>query len=604
MLGYKFAECAESFRSNPPGMTVFLGAQRDSMSAREADQIQALLTRLMEALRANDTSTAEIARAEREFFHANPSALRDDPAAPFRFQEWYLLERESEVLGAVPLTCLAMKDEERESLSDSLFGAFQVTGATAAEYTIRDLQGDTIHDLERIEELELEAGDLLVGRLFVGSLDVFVPSVALCRQGDSGALAAAFRKDVASLGIDRRLTQAEIEHLLFRGRGTGESESLPDDVPLERLEADLEACLHRGGVEDAPATAISSALKKAPRPGVVTGPLLEKIAFDTNADIEAVQRLMLSIWNHHQRHPSQSRSVPPMSMEASATSDVAPRPAPVNDDLELGAEVARRIKEGVDNEEDMADVFADIERMADMDPDPVGFRPDTVDLGAEPPAEFATGSDESSVGDEESSGDLRPLIIEYLWETGNDALDIPVLEDLVRTQGEASVPKLYLEATTSTDLLRLLLRKYLESAPGERAAAVGSTFAVIERFYGWVERTQMYELSTTLQAVRVGLVDDVTRLEAASLELSAAARGAVAASARDLSRVVHVTPEWIEVAPDDGDDLVRVAIQGSESQNLRPDDLLLGRLQVDGATNGSFAGMVIALPGAVLNLLG
>lgn len=569
------------------------------MSLREADQIQVLLTRLMDGLRTKGTLVAEIARAEREFFHANPSAQTVDPAAGFRFQEWCLLERESEVLGAVPLTCIAMSDDERESLSDSLVGVFQVTGVTAAEYAIQDLQGDVIHDLERFEDVELDTGDLLVGRVFVGALDVFVPSPALCYQRGVGALAEAFRKDVASLGIDRRLTQGEIEHLMFRGRGTGVTVADTDEIPLERLEADLEACLRRGGVEEAPATAISNALKSAVRPGLITNPLLEKVAFDTDVDIDAMRQCLLDIWNYHQRHQTSAIETPPP--DPVLPTDVAPRRKPVANDRDLGAEIARRIQNGVDSEEDMADVFADVEQMAGMDPDPVGFRPDTVNLAAEPPAELTA----SEVSDEDDfGGDLRPLMTEYLWEHGNQELDVEVLEGLFRTQCEASVPRLDLEAITSADLLRLLLQKYLGCAPGTRSAAVGRAFAVVEKFYAWVEHTQKYELAAVTQAVQSGLVDHVTRLEAASLELSAAASGAVDSVARELSRVVHVTAEWVEVAPDDGNDLIRVEIQAGIAQNLLPDDLLLGRLEFEAAGRGSFAGMVIALPRVALDLLG
>jgi hypothetical protein len=572
------------------------------MSAHEADQIQALLTRLMGEMRENVPLAAEIARSEREFFQANPNALQKDPSARFRFQEWFLIERESDVLGVVPATCAKMSGEERESLTDSLVGVFCVTGSSTGEYLIEDLQDQTIHDLIRIDGAELETGDIIIGRLFEGSLDTFIASSVMSCQRDATALGIAFQKDFASMELDRRLTQAEIEHLLFRGRGAGGAEPMPDDVPLERIEADLEACLVRGGAEGHSTTEISAALRQAPRPGPVTKPLLEKIAFDTEVDIEAVQRLLLQIWNYHQAHATAKTTQPDLEpVEPTPEADEIPRPEPepLDEGPDLGRDVARRIQEGKENAENPSDVFADIERMVGVQPDP-SFAPDSVDLSA----------DHDTDGDEEPmDGDLRPLITEYLWETGRNGVDVTILEELVRTQCESSVPRLELELVTSDDLFRLLVHTYLSSAPGDRTATVGQTFAVLERFYSWVEKSQSYELNDVIATARAEFVDHVARLEAAGLALSAGSSTASADAslgepARNVLRVISVANTWIEVDPDESDNLVRIETASGISDNLFEGDVLLGTLHISTARRGSFAGMVVALPAIATNLLG
>ena len=58
------------------------------------------------------------------------------------------------------------------------------------------------------------------------------------------------------------------------------------------------------------------------------------------------------------------------------------------------------------------------------------------------------------------------------------------------------------------------------------------------------------------------------------------------------------------MAPDDGDDLIRVAIGATTGQNLVPGDLLLGRVESADNGRGSFVGMVVALPAIAVNLLG
>src|SRR6185295_8214788 len=98
------------------------------------------------------------------------------------------------------------------------------------------------------------------------------PAIAVYRKG--AALAAAFRKDLERLDLDRRLSQAELEHLLMAGkaRAAAVAAVTPPERPLEHLEAELEAVL-RAGACSWSAAELSRRLAAAERIGPVLGPI-------------------------------------------------------------------------------------------------------------------------------------------------------------------------------------------------------------------------------------------------------------------------------------------------------------------------------------------
>lgn len=570
------------------------------MNPTEAADFQCLLARLMEEVRANPTLTPEVHRAEREFFQANPTALQQDANAPLRFGEWFILERESDVLGGIPAALLAMADEERICLEDSMVGVFQVTGKNGGEHVVVDLQDDRTHDVAEAEGLDVSLGDLIIGRLFDGPLDVYIASVAMALQRDASALAAAFTEDTRAMDLGRRLSQAEIEHLLFRGRGQAGDDSQaaePTGVPIEHLEADLEKCLTEGGIDpdDLSPTTISASLGGIPRPGLIIDPLLEKIAFDSEVDLEAAREIMLQIWQQRQLDSQQVPVADDDSTAGELGTDTAPAedrrassaageqpPADRGVDSSasgLGASIRARIDARLADGEDLEQVFAEADEM-------VG-EPDVL-----------AEEDEVLV-----DGNMRPLIAEYLWETEADRRgDTGVLEQLVVIQCEAPVPYRDLEDLTSSDLLRLLMQTYLGSTPGARTAQVGEAFAVLERFFGWCKEAQGFESAPLLDSVREDFLDHVARLDAAGLALSGT--GPLDDIERNLFRVVTVAPDALEIAIEEGDDLVRVELAGASHDKLWPEDLLLTAVQVGADGTGKFIGMVVAMPPVARDLLG
>ncbi|MBL9078981.1 MAG: hypothetical protein JNL08_15865 [Planctomycetes bacterium] len=543
------------------------------MSQHEARAIEVTLGRMLARAGADAHLAAELQRARREFFGDGEAATA---AQEQRFREWFLLERESELLGAVPASVQPFADDG--DLDGSLAGVFLVVAGAADEVEAEDLQDGEVLDLS-VPAGSLQAGDLVVGRLFPLEAGTWTPSTAAAVFRPGGVLGDAFRRDVARIELPRRLQQIELEHLLLRRADQVPSPTASDvdDAPLEHLEADLEGLL-RASSSPATASSISTRLAEAERPGSVLGPVLEELAFETDIDLDAARELMLRIWNAH---------------HAGAT----PRPAPRQADETLGERLVRALDEGLREKRDVEDLFAQLERMAGIEPDA-----DDPDAALD---EDAAG-DESAHDDDDAAdaaadgydGDLGPLVQEYLWETGRDGEPAAaVLQQWVALQRNAPVPHTDLEQVTSGDLLRLLLHCYLRAAPDQRSGAVQQAFAELERFYAWAESTQQLTLGAVLESCRTEFVDQIDRLQQASHALSTADSGARPA----FLEVEDLTAEGVGVRDDDGGHHWLPA-PAATTALLRAGDLLLGAL-VPGPNGKSLAGLVVVLPGSARTLM-
>lgn len=535
------------------------------MDGNEQAALDAAMTALAERILADSRLGAELQRARRDFHGEAASAPGHAPgaAAERRFLEWFALERESDMLGDVPAE--VDRFGAAEALLGSTVGAFTVTGVSSDGAVARDLQDATMLELD-VPPGSLAVGDLVVGRLFVIGTGRFRPSAAASVFRPGGSLAEAFARDVKRLELGRRLQQIELEHVLLRPQDearAAEAAAAEPAAPLEHLEADLDRLLRsaagaRDGEREFSATAISERLAATARPGQVMGPLLEQIAFETAADLDAVRRVLLQIWNAH--HAGD---------EPATAGDGAPGET-------LGERMVRALDDGLRGARDIDGLFAELEQMA-------GLEPGSADDGENPfdsPAE---------VGDEPGAGDLAPLVEEYLWETSTREADVAVtLRTWVQLQGNAAVPRNDLELVTGLDLMRVLLHVYLGAAPARRAAAVRAAFAALREFYAWAERTQQLDLAANLSACKGALLDDLDRLAAAGAELSTA-RGSGRRPA--MFEVEEVGPRGFGVRDDDGGGHW-VDARAQVAELLVAGDLVLGAL-ADGAV---FEGPVVVLP--------
>jgi len=552
------------------------------MSNDEVQQQTKCIARLAEQLSSQPRLQAELQRARREFFGPNLRGAGDD-AAEHRFAEWFAIERESETLGAVPITIPPFQ-QYAEELEGSLAGLFVVEsiGDTTA---VTDVQDGTV--LELADQGTLQAGDLLVGRLYPVSGERWAPSAATPALRPGRALAQAFVRDLKELDIDRRLLQIELEHLLLQKHNSAstkashaEAHALQDvveapETPLEHLEADLEQLLQSVGVRHS-ATDLSQALAESPGPGGVIGPLLDQLAFDTDIDLERTRRVLLEIWNAH--HAGQARS----TEEAGGSS------GPPGETL--GESLVRRLDEGLGAKEDVEELFSQIEQMAGIEPE----EPDND----EDDRQTAIVDEVFPAADEDGdAGDLSPLITEFYWESGRKDIENASLTLWVELQRNAAVPNTNFESIPSQDIMRLLLHVYLRSAPNERAQEVRSAFEELRAFYEWAFAAQEMDRRSVLTECRGALLDQLDRLQDAGVLLSTQL---APQKPPGLMQVEELGKDGFGARDDDGGSYW-FAAGDPALEKLEVGDILLGGIaeptgEAPTTMHRQLAGMVVVLP--------
>jgi hypothetical protein len=606
------------------------------MHADDASEAARVVREFAARLAKDPHLAAELQRARREFFPGGTAGSATLPgaadAAELRFAEWFTLERDSEVLGAVPVEVPSWSGDAAD-LADSTAGLWLVQTASGRAVVARDLQDGASIDLE-VPVASLQPGDLVVGRLFAEGAGRWAPSTAAAIFRPGAELAQAFLRDLQRLGLERRLRQIELEHLLLRrpqppvgAPATAPAAVVPAEpgVPLEHLEADLDGLLQRASGAHT-AAAISQQLAIAVRPGQVMGPLLDELAFETDVDLDRARELLLAIWNAH--HGSSWIG------EAGAVDAAAP-PSET-----LGERLVRTLDEGLAQKRDLAELFSQLERMAGIDPelepDPLGADDDDVDEDDDdddareraarpsrrragddetfaPRRAFADGGDGDGDGDQapagaDVAGNVAPLVEEYLWETGRGDGDAAAsLRLFAELQQNAAHPHADLEQTSAVDVMRLLLHVYLGAAPPHRAARVRAAFGELREFCRWADEVQEMEVARVLDGCRGALLDQLDRLQAAGEALTT--QGG-AGSRPGVLQVEDIGPRGFGVRDDDGTDHWLAASPAALAQ-LRVGDLVLGALAPVAAAAAApsrgarraLAGMVVVLPADAKSLM-
>ncbi|MBK8976963.1 MAG: hypothetical protein IPM29_13675 [Planctomycetes bacterium] len=565
--------------------------------------LQARLGELLTLATADARLVGEMARARRTFFGADqPDYVRDPAeldAAAQRFAEWYLLERPSDVLGRLPVESLDADERPQFApLRRSRQGLFLVEASATGETGVRDLEGG-----ERLRLLglprRLRPGDLVVGRVFAiedGSDEHVVSSGAAIVAG-APRLAVAFQRDIRNLGLERRLDQAEVEQLVHRrlaahapARGPQVAETT---APIEHLEAQLHALLDEAGcAEQHPATAISAALRDSDAPGPVLGPLLDQFAFDTDVDLDRLRELLLQLWNAH-RAAHADRAVP-------RALEPAPRPAARASaqprqprfrrraDESLGESLARRIGEGLGAHENVADLFADVERMLGEP------------LGDDDEPDVPAGTDDDVGLDD---GNLAGMVREFAWERGASAAAESWLRRLADQQLRGPIQRVDVEEIEAADLLRYLTEAWLEAAPERRVAHLQDAYEALAGFVAWVAETQWVDLRGRLELARTALVDEADRLHRAAAAV-AIADADPTGSQRALVRVIDASLDAAirveTTAPPAGEFELVTSVPAA---GFEEGDLLILGLSLGGGPP-RVHGPVIALPRAAEQVLG
>ena len=465
----------------------------DPLSIR--DELETLLT----AVEGLPELSAELDRAKREFFGGrDPRTAGEDAAelAALRFVEWFLCERVSDVLGAVPLDVAQTRlGISIDVPTGSVVGVFLVQSG-GADPVVRDVVDKSVYQLRGVPD-PLEIGDALIGRLYPagGGDDEMVPSAAASIVSSAPRFAVAFQKDVEALALGRRLDQLELENLLFVDATPPAQDAAP---PLERVEAEL-ATLLESGASPVSAPEVTEALRSSERPTAVVDELLDQLAFESDVDLEALRRVLVDLVGAIASRPAEPA---PQQTEARPPPK-APPAAPKFEARQgegLGESIARRIEEGLAQHESVESLFAHVE----------GMLGESIDDEVE---ERLVGVD---------VGDLEPLVREFAWELEVEESDVQRLDAFLTAQNGAPVPRANLETVEADDVLRFLLHAWLDRPGDARVAEVRARFSIVERFYAWAADTQGIDRRDELEPARTELLADVDRLARAGDALSRA----------------------------------------------------------------------------------
>jgi hypothetical protein len=513
------------------------------------DSIEGAFEPFLELVREDERVRAEFERSRAEFF-AEPAAVRG-PGAELRHLEWFLLERPSAVLGAVPAVAWQAQWRARlggtagelgTAFQQSMPGAFEVTSIVPSEgLWVRDLFTLGEHPVtEALATAALASGDLLVGRLYPGSAGVFLlsPAVAVFRNPE---LLAAVRTDLARMRSARRgvlrVQQLELEHL-FHGPGSvPEMAPAPAEVRV-RVRTQLEAL----GLAPAEVERLLERVRHAAHGGdgrEITE-ILNGLAFDTGIDLSSARLVLVELWEA-ERGPRGDSPAP-----AARTAEDGLDPHSALEAFDRGRAEGR----------DLEQLFQQLERdLGVLDDDDAGEEEDEPD------------ESEDDAGAAEFPGLVGALVDEFLWEIeleqgveetrpwgvlralGRYGRDLGILEDLDRTR-----------------LLDFSARWLLDEAEITDAGELATLFAALAAFCRWCEEQHDLPLAKSFGSTLEGLSTSVPR----HLRLRQAGNAGAGLGAY---RVTSVRPREASASDRGGNERV-FALNERQAAELREGDLV------------------------------
>jgi hypothetical protein len=484
----------------------------------------------------------------------NESTARHEAAR--RHLEWFLLEREGSDSSPTPLERAIARAEESGveispdvalSLHDSFVSVFEVTGVErgqglwiadvvgAGEYPVHEPDGSNM----------LAKGDLIAGRVFrLDSGLYYLSSAAAFFRNE--ALLRAVRSDIEHARRGRRgvlrLTQVELESMFFANAIATEGDAVGD---CRRL-------LLEGGVSREDVDSILADLASAPpsddplvyRAEEPLGRVLDRLAFETSLDLDAVRRSLVAA-------QAQMANVTPDSRPL-ATSESASRRAGVAEAL---AEFDRQSRNGAP----VAPLLDELERQLALDELP----DETADEDTPAP---------------DFPGVVGAMIEEFLWETeaerGSRARD--ELE-IIRSFGPFAAHIGVFENLRAKDLLAYTCYWLPESDRLENADAARRLLRALERFCAWVEDRHELPLHSEFKTTLHGLQSSLPRVTEANRRRT---RGADR-SQGELHELVGFDGRRAELRDRAGVEL-SASIDPLLAEWLRPGDRLRARRQPDG----------------------
>ncbi len=246
-----------------------------------------------------------------EFNAILPTDEEEAALARRRHFEWYLLERDSKQLDAIPaVACMdawlqAAAPEfvdHSEAFLHSFAGVFEVSSAEANQgLWLSDIFGLGEYPVESPgTELDVEVGDLLVGRLFPIGEGIHCLSLAVTLYREP-QLIKAVRRDLNSLRKSRRgvmrIGQQELERLFFEIQVQTDGAN-SDGVDLNKERQRARRGLAKAGLDE---SSIDEVLLEVTKSSVEADSeavtrILNALAFEEQVDLEQAQRVLAQLW--------------------------------------------------------------------------------------------------------------------------------------------------------------------------------------------------------------------------------------------------------------------------------------------------------------------
>jgi hypothetical protein len=434
----------------------------------------------------------ELAAAVGEFGAGPPEGERDSDLWRRRLLEWFVLERVGDALRAPPLDELLAAAEEAgledltaqaASLRGSLASVFCVTGVEPERgLWLRDLAARGEYPVSEPDAAEyFQNGDLIAGRIFPledGSWHVS-RAAAFFRNGD---LTRAVEQDLERARAGRRgplrISQLELERMFYADASRAPSDPVGDLRAL-LVAAGLERDEIERLVERLAATPFDGA-QVLPGGDAMLGDVLDRLAFDTSADLDEARRLLILAWGAlATRTPGIGRELRPAPARAArATAPDVPRAV---------AEFERRRAEGAPLER----AFQDLE----------------AELGLEP------GDSEEEPGPApDFPGVVGAVVEEYLWELRDVRHESASAHAGLRLFGRFAQDIGVFENLGLRELRAYTCHWLPENGGLESADAAREHLAIFGRFLRWVEETQGLELHATFKQDLRGLESSLPRI--------------------------------------------------------------------------------------------
>jgi hypothetical protein len=508
--------------------------------------------------------SAELEESRAQFFRrGRPRGERRlQDLADRRHLEWFLLERESRCLQAVPIEALLERASAR-SAGLTLADGRPLTHSHCSVFEVTDVDpgnGVWLNDLvctgayaiaEPAGSQLLRAGDVIAGRVFPLDNALHHVSGAASFFRNPGLL-AALRDDLARARACRRgvlrLTQDEIESMFF-GAELGE--------PAKDSVGEARALLLAAGLEPEGVDEILSDLANEPLPdGSILpgardklGEILDRLAFETAIDLESARRTLLEAWMElSRRGPGTGPSL------AAGSRDPVRRPP--DNVAHAIAEFDRKRRTGMPVDQAFAELESElaVEDAAEVDLEEATPAPDFPGVVSAVIEEFLWDS-------QRELGAARTAELECLRSLGRFAAHIGVLEDL-----------------GARDLVTYACVWLPENDELPNADAARRLLGGLQSFCRWAEETQALPLHTACASTLHRLRESLPRLVEANRRRTR--RGAPGEG--QLFECTSVRSDAHVTLRDRGDLEHDARIDVHLLEWIRPGDYLRGRLLADG----------------------